>query len=742
MSQAIVVGGISVIIAVMGILAFIFWEILPLGNKAEVTELKTIPVTGQQFEATILDEWSSLAGLLNKDGITFVHLKKEDKQQKEVFEKPDDGKISALFYSQENQVVVLGTDAGQFSLVTIKYTREASGRYLENGKDEMTTLYELSQTEYFDLSPGAQIKQIGYGSTDESKMVAAIVENDGKKGLHYVTLKQEVDLFGGEGELAVAEENELTTSLSAQPLKLLVSNQADSLVVATDKGSLEFFKLEDEEMTRFQNLKKPFGANAKSQEIASIDYVFGNATIVVNNTAGEMFGYSLYFHKEEKQRLWGLTKKELPSLAKQNTFFTRSMRNKSFLVGQNNEVKLCFATTEAVNWEGTLDYNVKSALISEKYNRILIVDTESTLHLLKLNDPHPESSMKTFFGKIWYEGQSEPKYLWESSGATDEAEPKLSMWPLIFGSLKATFYALFFAVPLAILAAIYVSQFMHPSVKAVVKPVMEIMASLPSVVIGFLGALWLAPRIEDKFPSLLLAAIVVPLTAVVIGVIWSNLPVRHRSLCKPGNEFLFFIPAMLLMIVIAWQLGPVFEKVCFSYTDTSGAVISDFRQWWTHVTGLSYEQKNSLVVGFAMGFAVIPIVFTISEDALSNVPKNLTSASLALGANRWQTTQKVVLPTASAGIFSAVMIGLGRAVGETMIVLFGAGGVALMDPNIFNGMRTLSVNLATELPEAPVDGTLYRALFMGAFLLFIMTFVINTFAEVLRQYIRDKYKTV
>ena len=115
---------------------------------------------------------------------------------------------------------------------------------------------------------------------------------------------------------------------------------------------------------------------------------------------------------------------------------------------------------------------------------------------------------------------------------------------------------------------------------------------------------------------------------------------------------------------------------------------------------------------------------------------------MALGASRWQTAWKVVLPTAFPGIFSAIMVGLGRAVGETMIVLCSAGGVAIMQMNAFNGMRTLSMNLATELPEAPVGGTLYRSLFLGAFLLFIMTFVVNTIAEVIRQKIRKKYKTI
>jgi len=148
------------------------------------------------------------------------------------------------------------------------------------------------------------------------------------------------------------------------------------------------------------------------------------------------------------------------------------------------------------------------------------------------------------------------------------------------------------------------------------------------------------------------------------------------------------------------------------------------------------------VVGIAMGFAVIPIIFTISEDAFSSVPSHLTAASLALGASRWQTATRVVLPTASPGIFSAVMIGFGRAVGETMIVLMATGNTPVLDWSIFDGMRTLSANIAVEIPEAPHGGTLYRVLFLAAGILFLMTFLVNTIAEVIRQRLRERYRAI
>jgi phosphate transport system permease protein len=151
-----------------------------------------------------------------------------------------------------------------------------------------------------------------------------------------------------------------------------------------------------------------------------------------------------------------------------------------------------------------------------------------------------------------------------------------------------------------------------------------------------------------------------------------------------------------------------------------------------------YVQRNTFIVGMIMGFAVIPIIFTVSEDALSSVPQSLRAAALGAGATAWQTAIRVVLPVATSGIFSACMIGLGRAAGETMIVLMASGRTPIIDFNIFNGLSALSANIATELPEAPVNSTHYRVLFMSALVLFVLTFLVNTTAEAIRLRFRKR----
>jgi phosphate transport system permease protein len=214
---------------------------------------------------------------------------------------------------------------------------------------------------------------------------------------------------------------------------------------------------------------------------------------------------------------------------------------------------------------------------------------------------------------------------------------------------------------------------------------------------------------------------------------WQRMPSRVRYLVPDGWEGALLIPAVLIIGWIAFTISPVVENMFFD---------GDMPQWLSNELGIGFDQRNSIVVGLAMGFAVIPTIFSIAEDAIFAVPKHLVHGSLALGATPWQTLSRVVILTASPGIFSAVMIGMGRAVGETMIVLMATGNTPVMDFSIFQGMRTLSANIAVEMPESEVDSTHYRVLFLAALVLFAFTFLFNTAAEVVRQRLRRKYSSL
>jgi phosphate transport system permease protein len=356
------------------------------------------------------------------------------------------------------------------------------------------------------------------------------------------------------------------------------------------------------------------------------------------------------------------------------------------------------------------------------------LSTEGSLQIYELNSDHPEVNVKALFGKIWYAGYQSPEYAWQSSSGSDDFEPKLSLIPLVFGSIKASFYAMLFSIPISVLAALYVSQFAGDRVKKIVKPVVEIMSAIPSVVIGFIAALVLAPFLDSHLCSFMLLIVLCPFFLLLIQFI-SNINNIENKFYKIPQVLVLL--SFLLYLSIAFLISDSVEIMFFS---------GDFRGFFinTLLDG-NYDMRNSIIIAFSLGFAVIPIVFSMSEDALTSVPKGLTTASLALGANRWETAWRIVLPAASPGIFAAIVLGFGRAIGETMIVLMATGNTPIIDGSIFSGLRALSANIAVEIPEAPQGGTLYRVLFLSAGLLLVFTSFLNTASELIRQRLRKTY---
>ncbi len=194
---------------------------------------------------------------------------------------------------------------------------------------------------------------------------------------------------------------------------------------------------------------------------------------------------------------------------------------------------------------------------------LLALDASGALTVWRIDGGCPEISLKTLFGKVLYEGYDKPEYVWQSGGG-EEFEPKYSLVPLISGTLKGTFYAMLFAVPLALFGAIYVSYFTTPAYRRMIKPVVEIMASVPSVVIGFLIALWLAPIIERWILAFFLSLIAVPATFVLFMGLWQL--IRRFDWARRvenGYEFLVVLPVLLVGVGLALCLAGPLEKGLF-----------------------------------------------------------------------------------------------------------------------------------------------------------------------------------
>jgi len=709
-------GGTAVIASILAILVVIVLETLPLFRKASASLDRSpdLPAVGTPL-AVGTDEYREFVYLVTERGVQVFAA--DGTAQKMSSLSGLEGATIAGVSDRGRGALALGLSDGRILPVQVRF--EVS---FEQGK--RVNRPGVGTSKAFVIDPaGGQIRVLGHaGGESETSFVAAT----GPRKLALLRVKKKAALIGGEKLEETRAEVSLDTG--GEITALAVDGRGEDVFVGTSRGSVVRVDWRDAELPKqAETVSVARGGSA----VSVLGQLIGDRTLVVGDAAGGVT--SLQVLRQGGGEFSLVRVHDFDGHASAVAGFSASQRNKGFLtVDAAGEVRLFYGTTgERLLSIGGDGAAARRVALPPKANGIVAAGPGGKSWSWSLNNPHPEVTARSLFGSLWYEGYERADLVWQSTGGTDDFESKFSLSPLVYGTLKGTFYALLIAVPVALLSALYVSQFMHPRLKAQVKPAIEVMAALPSVVLGFIAGLWLAPRVEKVMPGLFLAPLVIAAAVLVALAGWRRVPRRWRQVMKPGTEVAILVPVVLLATWVALGIGNLVEATLLG---------GDYRGWLLRTLGLTYDQRNSVVVGFAMGFAVIPIIFTIAEDSLSNVPPHLTAGSLALGATRWQTAVRVVLPTASPGIFSAVMIGFGRAVGETMIVLMATGNTPVMDASPFNGFRALSANIAVELPEASAGSTHFRILFLAAFLLFVMTFIVNTAAEVVRIRLRKRYQ--
>ena len=716
-ARFVTLSGVLIIGAILAILFVIVAVVAPLlrSPSAEALPAGALPA-GTVPLALAVDEYREEAFVATREGVVLLPVAGGAPSRADLLALGGATVVKAA--APEPQLLVLGLSDGR--LYPVEVSTDVTW---EDGKRKVAPYARAGEPMAL-VPDGRPAEVFKYVRGPDGPIALAAT---GPRELTLVRVAERTSLMG---ETTREESRVVLPVVSAGEVTALALDvRGQDVFAGTTAGEIVRFDLREEAGPR-QEETVPAATGAA---ITVLGFLNGDRTLVSGDTAGGVSSWQVVQPEGSPAR--GLARiHAFRRHAAAVTGFSASRRDKGFATADaRGGVQVHYGTTGKT----LLSLRAGSAplgavVFAPKADAVLAASADGRLHQFALRNPHPEVSWKALFGKVWYEGYPKPDWVWQSTGGTDDFEAKLSLTPLIYGTLKGTFYALFLAIPLALAGALYTAQFMHPSLKAVVKPVVEVMAALPSVVLGFIAGLWLAPKVERVVPGLLLMPVVVPLLAVAGAAAWSKLPARLRGRVPAGWEAVLLVPIVVLGGALAIWLGAGLERLLLG---------SDYRHFLLTALGLTYDQRNSLVVGIAMGFAVIPIIFTVAEDSIAAVPPGLTAGSLALGATRWQTAIRTVLPTASPGIFSAVMIGFGRAVGETMIVLMATGNTPVMDLSIFNGFRALSANIAVELPEAPEGGTLFRVLFLAALLLFVMTFVVNTVAELVRLRLRKKYRT-
>ncbi len=723
----VVAGGLGVIVAIVLIFFYLMYVVYPLFVSAEAHQIHQYKVPEASAGKTLF---------LTSEEQNEVAVRFTD-QGKAVFFAVDSGAV----IKTESIGVPVGVAITSFAIGSpsqgyVAYGLANGGVIVARHKYRITYPNDKRLiTPQLEFPLGEQALQIdpqGQGITDiafrANESGTTLVARTSDNRVLLTNFFKEDSLFAEEDSL---ERIDATLDINAENLEyLLLDKEQRNLYLVAKDGHLSLFNISDKQHpvliqhTQILNV---------GEQLTSLVFLTGELSLLVGDNKGIVSQWSLVrdaMNHYSLQKLRAFKVSELPVVA-----IDAEQRRKGFVTIDTQGVAGIYHSTAE---RELLRAKITSAdpellTMNPRANAFLVEDNQQMIHVWEVDNEHPEVSIKSIWQEVWYESYPQPDYIWQSSSSSNDFEPKYSLTPLVFGTLKAAFYAMMIAVPLAIMGAIYTAYFMAAPLRKVVKPSIEIMEALPTVILGFLAGLWLAPFIEEHLMAVFSILLVLPVAVLLFAFLWQLVPEKIRIKIPDGYDAALLVPVILLATLFAYSISGPLEELMFK-----GSLIV----WFNNELGIGYDQRNSLVVGIAMGFAVIPTIFSITEDAIFSVPKHLTVGSLALGATPWQTMTKVVLLTASPGIFSAVMIGLGRAVGETMIVLMATGNTPVMDLSVFQGMRTLSANIAVEMPEAEVDSTHYRVLFLAALVLFAFTFVFNTLAELIRQRLREKYSSL
>lgn len=722
--------GIGVIFALGLIFAYLFYEVFPMLAPVKMEPQAEYTMPGGDGRAATthltLDRYAEIGARFTQTGqIIFFNAADGALRSEVQVPRPEGSTITSFGRSESRRsLFVYGFSDGSVLPLKVEYpqtfiagVRQISTRLAYPLGEEPINLGELEGDTYSAL---AVVEGRG------GYIVAA-----GTQGgrISVALFSSRSNMFTGKVE--TSRQDYRLPAINRPIHRILVNESLRNLFAIDDRGRLFSFDITDQSNPQ---LIEEISLVPEGVRVSAAEFLVGSRSLIVGGSDGSVSQWFLV--RDEETGAQNMTFiRAFHSHDSAVTYIEPEYSRKGFLTGdEGGEVKLHYATASVTLRSLNVADGAISRLAIAPTNDLALATSEGSdrLQVLKIHNPHPQTSLSGLWGKVWYEGRAQPEYVWQSSSADDAFEAKLSLIPLSIGTLKAALFAMLLATPLAIMGAIYTAYFMTPAMRKIVKPSIELMEALPTVILGFLAGIWLAPYIENNLPILMTGLVLFPLGMLIFGFAWSRLPASIRNRAAPGWEAAMLIPVVLLTGWIVISSSPWIELAFFD---------GSMRQWLTEV-GIPYDQRNALIVGMAMGFAVIPTIFSIAEDAVFNVPKHLTQGSLALGATSWQTVMGVVLLTASPGIFSAVMIGFGRAVGETMIVLMASGNSPVVNFNIFEGMRTLAANVAVELPETAVGSTHFRVLFLSALVLLFFTFLLNTAAELVRQRLRKRYASL
>ncbi|HVR75934.1 MAG TPA: hypothetical protein VMT52_16500, partial [Planctomycetota bacterium] len=599
-------GGIFVMLAVLGICVFLVHVVVPLFGGASVGEPASfvLPRGAGDLLLAEVNEYRSLGLALYRDGTVHVFDARTGSVIREARAVPEGVVVKAFSRSGEGGHVAFGLEDGSILLGRISFDNSfidhvpedgdgsAAGSAAldslavggsvpyEGGVAEKTPLGQLRHStvqvemqEPVPLGSGtAPVSLVSYSVSDSNEVIVGL-SDDGE--LIFSTISKKQSLLDGVVRVKLRKYSIPYEKLSEPPAHLLLNARGDQLFLVWRDGGMHRYDLRspDTPILAERTSICPAGAT-----LTSLCFMLGDQSVLVGDSSGGCTAWFRVPAEDPAAYPDGYQMVPVHRMESQGSPITAlavSPRDKTFASGSaDGSIWLRHMTSERVlarvTEGGTGGRGIAFLQIAPKADGVLAVLEDGRASVWPYTSPHPETTPGTIFGKVWYEGYEAPVHTWQSSSGTDDFEPKFGLMPLIFGTLKATFYALLFAIPIAILAAIYTSEFLSRSARAVVKPAIELMASLPSVVLGFLAALVFAPLIESWVVSLLAVFFVVPVAMVLASYFWLFLPPQWSARLDGLPKLALSTAVFLAAVLAAFPLGLWLESAFF---------LGDFRAW-------------------------------------------------------------------------------------------------------------------------------------------------------------------
>ena len=581
------IGGLAVLGAITLIFFFLGYVVFPLFQGADLNARQALtPVWMQDAGKPLMlsvEEQNQVGMRVSDKGLVlFFSAKTGDELSRVSLPLPAGTQVTSIGEDQPgNPVVVLGLSNGQ----ALVFRHSYRVTYPDNKKTITPAIeYPYGETPITLDPQGRALDHVNLSVNDSTLVLA------GSSGaqLNVLSMAREENMMTG--EVTNSETRIDLPQMTEQVKALYVDPRQQWLYVVNGRAQADVFSLRDKSLNGRYKL-----ADDATTEITASTQLVGGISMIFGDSKGGLSQWFMARDPDGEQRFKHIRSFQMGTSP--IVEITAEQRRKGFLaLDAAGEIGVFHSTAHRTLLVEKIAEGPGIMALSPRANRI-IVEEGGKLLPLTLKNPHPEVSWSALWSKVWYENYDEPKYVWQSTAANTDFEPKMSLAPLTFGTLKAAFYAMLLAAPLAVAAAIYTAYFMAPSLRRKVKPVIELMEAMPTVILGFFAGLFLAPYVEGHLPGIFSLLMLLPIGILVAGFVFSRLPESIRLRVPDGWESAILIPVILFVGWLSLYMSPYLETWFFG---------GDMRMWISHDLGITYDQRNALVVGLAMGFAVIP----------------------------------------------------------------------------------------------------------------------------------------